>query len=142
MKDDSYYESLDKRTKEYKDWKDNHDKSIKGLGDVVEKVTEATGIKKVVKKVFGDDCGCNERKQKLNQIFSFKPVECFTEKQFNQWTQFRNRPNKDKLTAEDQDFVIKMMENLFKRTTKSCSTCGGIIIKFMQTIDKYYESYL
>lgn len=40
-----------------------------GLGDVVEKVTKATGIDKVVKAVAGDDCGCDERKKKLNEAF-------------------------------------------------------------------------
>ena len=29
----------------------------KGLGDTIEKVTKATGIKTVVKRVAGDDCG-------------------------------------------------------------------------------------
>ena len=40
-----------------------------GLGDAVEKVTTATGIKAVVgaiSKVTGKDCGCNKRKEKLN----------------------------------------------------------------------------
>ena len=39
-----------------------------GLGDVVEKITEVTGIKKVVEAVFGEDCGCKERKEQLNKI--------------------------------------------------------------------------
>ena len=34
-----------------------------GLGDTVEKITEATGIKKAVKFIAGEDCGCNERKR-------------------------------------------------------------------------------
>tara|TARA_Y100000593_G_C4229422_1_gene296170 strand:+ start:457 stop:603 length:147 start_codon:yes stop_codon:yes gene_type:complete len=44
----------------------------KGLGDTIEKITEATGIKKVVEKIVGDDCGCNKRKEKLNKIFPYK----------------------------------------------------------------------
>ena len=51
---------------------------MEGLGDLVEKVTEATGIKKVVKAVFGDDCGCDERREKLNKLLSFKTEECLT----------------------------------------------------------------
>jgi len=46
----------------------------KGLGDVVEKVTKATGIKRVVKKISdatGTDCGCSKRKDKLNRMFPF-----------------------------------------------------------------------
>ena len=44
----------------------------KGLGDTIEKITKATGIKKVVNKVAGEDCGCNKRREKLNKIFSYK----------------------------------------------------------------------
>ena len=48
----------------------------KGLGDSIEKITEATGIKTVVDKVSkttGKDCGCNKRKQKLNKMFPYNP---------------------------------------------------------------------
>ena len=41
----------------------------KGLGDAIEKITTATGIKKAVdtvSKVTGRDCGCGRRKEKLN----------------------------------------------------------------------------
>lgn len=41
----------------------------KGLGDTIEKVTTATGIKKVVDavaKATGKDCGCGKRKEALN----------------------------------------------------------------------------
>jgi hypothetical protein len=41
----------------------------KGLGDTIEKVTTATGIKKVVdtvSKVTKKDCGCAGRKAALN----------------------------------------------------------------------------
>ena len=45
----------------------------KGLGDSIEKLTEATGIKKAVNKITGDkDCGCNKRKEYLNKIIPYK----------------------------------------------------------------------
>lgn len=40
-----------------------------GLGDTIEKITAATGIKKVVEtvsKASGKECGCAARKEKLN----------------------------------------------------------------------------
>jgi hypothetical protein len=46
----------------------------KGLGDTIEKITKATGIKKVVKtisKKTGKDCGCNKRKKTLNNLFPY-----------------------------------------------------------------------
>lgn len=38
----------------------------KGLGDTIEKITTATGIKQVVEKVVGKECGCKKRKEILN----------------------------------------------------------------------------
>ena len=46
----------------------------KGLGDSIEKFTQATGIKKVVQqveKVTGKDCGCGKRKDTLNRVFPY-----------------------------------------------------------------------
>ena len=72
LKDESYYEKLDKRTKEYKLFKEAQEKVIeqqsKGAGDVVEGVLEATGIASAFKAVFGEDCGCEERKDALNEL--------------------------------------------------------------------------
>lgn len=47
----------------------------RGLGDTIEKITKATGIKAVVDKiseVTGEDCGCQARKDKLNELFPYK----------------------------------------------------------------------
>ena len=47
----------------------------KGLGDTIEKITTATGIKKVVEtlaKATGKDCGCKERRDALNRAFPYQ----------------------------------------------------------------------
>ena len=44
----------------------------KGLGDTIEKITTATGIKKIVHKIAGNNCGCNKRKNTLNKVFPYK----------------------------------------------------------------------
>ena len=80
---DKNYEKMDKRTKEYKEWKKAQDAAPAGLGDSIEKVTEATGIKAAVEFIAGEDCGCDERKKKLNKLFSYKKPECFTEDEYN-----------------------------------------------------------
>ena len=51
-------------------------KKPQGLGDVVEKVTEVTGIKAAV-EALTDDCGCKERKAALNKLVPF-PQEEYT----------------------------------------------------------------
>ena len=47
----------------------------RGLGDTVEKIMKATGIKKVVdvttKAVGIKDCGCDKRRDTLNRIFPY-----------------------------------------------------------------------
>lgn len=46
----------------------------KGLGDTIEKITTATGIKKVVEKVAeatGSECGCSKRRDTLNRVFPY-----------------------------------------------------------------------
>lgn len=44
---------------------------IRGLGDVIDRITTATGIKAVVHAVAGEDCGCQQRRDKLNKMFPF-----------------------------------------------------------------------
>lgn len=47
----------------------------KGLGDTIEKITTATGIKKVVEtvaKATGKDCGCAKRRDTLNRVFPYQ----------------------------------------------------------------------
>ena len=43
----------------------------KGLGDTIDNITRATGIKKTVKKMFKKGCGCNKRKETLNNMFPY-----------------------------------------------------------------------
>ena len=43
----------------------------KGLGDSIERFTEKTGIKKVVEKVSGEECGCGARRDALNRMFPY-----------------------------------------------------------------------
>lgn len=38
------------------------------LGNFIELITTYTGIKWLVKKIWGDDCGCDDRKNKLNDV--------------------------------------------------------------------------
>lgn len=50
-------------------------RQMQGLGDAIEAVTEATGVKAVVEKVAkatGKDCGCGKRRDKLNKMVPFK----------------------------------------------------------------------
>lgn len=54
--------------------KSNTEKSV-GLGDTVAKITNTLGIDKVAesvaKAVGEEDCGCNKRREKLNELFPY-----------------------------------------------------------------------
>jgi len=52
----------------------------RGLGDTIEHVTKITGIKKVVNKVsevLDVPCGCEERKEVLNNMFPYRDTKTF-----------------------------------------------------------------
>lgn len=38
------------------------------LGDLVFYITKYTGIRWIVKKIWGEDCGCDERRESWNDI--------------------------------------------------------------------------
>lgn len=66
----------------------------KGLGDDIEKITKATGIKKIVDTfadITGLDCGCDARKAKLNKLFPKKTQPlCLIEDEYNTLKVFFN----------------------------------------------------
>ena len=150
-------EPKDKRTKEWKEWKLSFDESLNhpepldhpiGLGDVVESITKATGIDKLVKFIAGEDCGCKERKEKLNKIVvNRKSVRCFTEQQYNAYTNFKQTSKEDVRTQDELKLLVDIYAHLFATqydVRRLCVNCQGTatLIKTMETeIDKIYESY-
>lgn len=106
-------------------------KKPEGLGDVVENITEATGIKKVVKAIAGDDCGCNERKDLLNKLFPFnRNVKCLEETE-QKWVEVvYNRSNKA-ITFEENKEICRLYNKAFNPKTKKQSTSCAVCLKDM-----------
>ena len=104
----------DKRTKEYKEWKANQPTKVKlGLGDAIESITKATGIKKVV-DALTDDCGCEARKKYLNQFklpTRAKAKRCFTIEQRKQFADYMTRRTLKGWSREDIIMLIDLFEN-------------------------------
>lgn len=100
-------------------------RSSKGFGDTVEKITKATGIKKVVDTVadaLDTDCGCDKRKKKLNELFPYLMPELLTEDEFNFLDlTFKNETNQIK----DPDRILEIYNRVFKDKKKmtNCSPC-------------------
>lgn len=133
----------DKRTKAYKEWKakfelENQNKS-KGLGDTVEKITEATGVKKAVKALFGEDCGCDERKAKLNKIMSYKVVNCLEEDEYNYITEFLSR-GRNNVTVIEQRGLLNIYNRVFNQR-KQMSSCPSCVRSMIAQLRKLIENY-
>ncbi len=108
----------------------------KGLGDSVEKVLKATGIDKVAKKVLGDDCGCEERKQKLNKMFPYSRQ--MTEDEIKIYKEVMDR-TKGTLSGSDQALIIKIYNKVFN-TNKKPSSCSSCVRETLAKIKKVYEN--
>lgn len=96
----------------------------KGLGDTLEKVFKKTGIDKVAKWVLGEDCGCDDRKEKLNYLFPYYKPECLTEDEFNYLDKYF-KANKNTVHPQTQKKLLGIFNRIFKqnRDMTSCSSC-------------------
>ena len=125
----------DKRTKEYKQWKAEQSK---GLGDTIEKVLKATGIDKVAKFILGEDCGCDERKAKLNKMFPYK-TECLQEQEHEYLKDFFS-VRRNVITAKQQGELIVIYNRVFneKREGSNCAPCVKSMINELDRVFKEY----
>ena len=131
----------DKRTKAYKEWVKNHQKASEGLGDTVEKITKATGIKKVVEMFAnGKDCGCDDRKEKLNKMFPYQKPNCLTEPEFDYLKAFFAKSSST-ISPTIQRELLDIYNRVFndKREMSGCSSCfiNGVYNKLEDVYNEY-----
>lgn len=130
----------DKRSKEYKEWKKKFDKQSTGVGDTVEKITTSTGIKKAVKFLAGEDCGCDQRKEKLNKLFPYKRPNCFTENEYIYLTEFF-KDKHNKIDVETQKKLIEINNRVFDENA-SPTSCGSCFTNnIYNKLKKLYAEY-
>ena len=111
-------------------------KKSKGLGDTIAKVTKATGIDKAVKFIAGQDCGCDERKAKLNKLFPYNKPECLTETEHNYLKEFF----KIHKNTKEQLELLKI-SNRVLHTKKQVSSCSSCVKSLMNELKKLYDNY-
>ena len=130
-------------------------KTTKGAGDMVEKITKKTGIKKVVELFAnGKDCGCDKRKEKLNAIRVPKKitVNCFDETQYNDYKNFIDTrkvkmlgasKGKGTLSVKEVSFVSNLYANITNTPPfKPCSTCSAKpVIRMIEVLDQVFNTY-
>jgi hypothetical protein len=97
----------------------------KGLGDTIEKITKATGIKAAV-DAFADatgvDCGCDKRKETLNKLFRYNTPECLEKEEYDFLEVVLP---KNLILAEEQVVINKIFNRIFHKNVQvtSCSSC-------------------
>jgi len=111
----------------------------KGLGDTIAKITKATGIDKVVKFIAGEDCGCDERKEKLNKLFPYAKPLCLTEDEFNTLDTYFKQ-NTETLTSDEQISLIAINNRVLSQrlTFSSCSSCLRDLVGKLRIIYNEY----
>ncbi|NBW59216.1 MAG: hypothetical protein EBR41_01400 [Crocinitomicaceae bacterium] len=112
----------------------------KGLGDTIAKITEATRIDKLVKFIAGEDCGCDERKEKLNKLFPYAKPLCLTEDEFNTLDAYFKQ-NTNTLTSDEQTSLIAINNRVLnqKLTFSTCSSCLRDLVSKLRVIYNEYS---
>ena len=117
-------------------------RKAKGLGDTIEQFTEATGIKAGVEKLaqaIGWDCGCDARKEKLNQIFPYKTINCLTEEDY-EYLQGWFSQDRYQVSILEQRRLSEVYYNVFniRLEQTSCDSCWR---DYIGQIRKVYLEY-
>lgn len=148
-----HYEIIDRRSKDYREYKVWKAKYLKegyqelkesvsnqpeGLGDTIAKITKVTGIDKVVKAVAGDDCGCNDRKEKLNKLFNYKKLECISEEDYLYLNDFFSKRS-SKVNHHQKVRLIEIYNFAFNQNEKTTTSCTPCISRVVKNLKKYLE---
>jgi len=113
----------------------------KGLGDTIEKITTATGVKKAVHLLFGDDCGCDKRKEILNKMFPYK-IECLNETEYNYLDSFNWNINSLEPNTQYELLVIYNRVFNLKQPNTSCASCWNNILSQLKVLYNEYKKEL
>jgi len=117
-------------------------RASKRLGDKIEDITKATGIKKAVElfsKATGIDCGCEERKEKLNQLFKGKTPLCLVKEEYDTLTPIIN---KNRINRDEQIAINTIFERIFdiRAEQTSCAPCLRARVEKLKLVYNTYDN--
>lgn len=112
-----------------------------GLGDTIEKITTATGIKAVVKFIAGEDCGCDERKERLNKLFPYKSANCLLEDEYEFLSDFLSKEIYE-IRPSEQTKLLTIYNRVFnlKYQPSTCSDCWRDIVASLKKLIETYKN--
>jgi hypothetical protein len=115
-------------------------RKAQGLGDTIDQITTATGIKALVKFVAGEDCGCDQRKEALNKLFPYSKPNCLSEQDYNFLKEFFPR----KATTVQVTDVYRLMDiykNVFGKQLEFPG-CGSCFDDRINELKKVFDQYV
>lgn len=115
-------------------------KKAVGLGDTVESILAATHVDKMAKWLLGDDCGCNERKKKLNELFPYRKPECLEEPEHRFLKEWFEK-NTDVVKPSEQATMLKIHSRIFKVRNEPTS-CVPCLLDKVNQLRTVYNEYL
>ena len=110
--------------------------SSKGLGDRIASFTKATGIDKAVKAVV-KDCGCEERRAKLNAIFPGRNVE-MSKGDVKAYEALLPAIERGKLNRHQSRDMYGIFNRTFNANERPCN-CTGKNKSMVEKLQRAYE---
>lgn len=101
--------------------------NAQGLGDTIEAITTATGIKagvELLSKALDWDCGCDERKERLNQLWSYRKPQCLVQEDYEYLKEFFSKPQNEivpQVQWELSDIYFRIFA--IRLESSSCASC-------------------
>jgi hypothetical protein len=117
--------------------------NAQGLGDTIEAITTVTGIKKGVEllaKALDWDCGCDERKEKLNKLWSYRKPKCLVQEDYEYLKEFFSKPQ-NSITPKVQWDLMDIYYRIFdiKLEQSSCASCWRDYIGQIRQVYNVFE---
>ena len=115
-------------------------KKAQGLGDTIEQVFQVTGIDKVAKWILGEDCNCDKRKEKLNELFPYKKAKCLEQPEY-EWLKEWFEKKTDKVLPSEQKTILAIHSRVFgvRNEPTSCASCLMTRVRDLEQVFKTYE---
>ena len=112
------------------------EKKSKGLGDKIAEVTKATGIDKLVHAVV-EDCGCDERRAKLNAMFPGRNVE-MSAQDVTAFEELLPAIERGRLNRSQSRTMYDIFNRTFNAREKPCN-CTGKNKRMVEKLQRAYE---
>ena len=110
----------------------------KGLGDTIAKVTKATGVDKLVHALVGEDCGCDERREKLNKLFPYAQ-SMDSEQRERYETHLGDWRSQPRIELDQQKVMIDLLHETTGTRIK-LSRCGSCIRNSLSKLEIIYRN--